>query len=275
MLILDMAPIWQSIISKFCDPFFSFSEPKRDHRLECERQLGRQIAARPSLELRHFASEAGKIRWRRRSKLLTRMIRHNFKILEVGCGLGSLTSELEGTGAEVTAIDISPDLVEMAARTKPWTRIDFKVRDAHKTGFDANYFDAIVVGSALHHLELNASLREFHRILRPGGVLICSEPNLLNPLNFIIKKMKFLFPQDGESRFESALVRWSLHKELISVGFCNVQVRAYDFLYPSTPKHLIQFVQKLEAVFESMPIVKEFAGSLLVEASKPKFTAPK
>nr|MCU0240511.1 methyltransferase domain-containing protein [Pyrinomonadaceae bacterium] len=43
----------------------------------------------------------------------------NFRVLDAGCGTGAMTEELARRGAEVVAIDISPALVEIAAKRLP------------------------------------------------------------------------------------------------------------------------------------------------------------
>jgi len=94
-------------------------------------------------------------------------------VLDAGCGPGHVTAHLAGLGLDARGLDLSPAMVEQARRLHPTLRfdagtvLDLPAADATLAGITALY--------SLIHLddaELRTALREFHRALRPGGLLL-------------------------------------------------------------------------------------------------------
>jgi len=87
------------------------------------------------------------------------------RILDVGCGEGSLTERIVAAGATVVGIDASP---EMAAAAKA-RGLDARVMNAEELTF-AREFDAVFSNAALHWVRNHdAMLSGVHRALKPGG----------------------------------------------------------------------------------------------------------
>jgi SAM-dependent methyltransferase len=57
----------------------------------------------------------------------------------------------------------------------------FLQRDCEDTGFPDRTFDAILCSGMLHHLDLARAFPELHRILKPGGRILCVEALSYNP----------------------------------------------------------------------------------------------
>lgn len=94
-------------------------------------------------------------------------------ILEVGCGTGNLARLLASRADEVTAIDLSPKMIELARRRSSGaSKVRFEVADIMKQPFPPNTFDAIVSIATLHHLQLQPALRRMSSWLKPGGRLL-------------------------------------------------------------------------------------------------------
>jgi SAM-dependent methyltransferase len=98
-------------------------------------------------------------------------------VLEVGCGTGVVARAIarrpEAKGP-VTAVDISPRLIEMARRLAQegglGGRIDFRVGDAHGLDLPDGGFDVVVMHTLVTHVaEPAAVLAEGRRLLRPGS----------------------------------------------------------------------------------------------------------
>lgn len=90
------------------------------------------------------------------------------RVLDAGCGTGALARHLARRGARVTAIDLSPGMIEVA-RARSDGDIDFRVADL--MDWQRGSFDWIVSVAALHHLPLAAALAHLRSLLRPGGRL--------------------------------------------------------------------------------------------------------
>lgn len=201
--------------------------------------------------------------------MLSSHITPEMRVLEIGCGTGYYTKELGKTGASITAIDISPDLLEIARANITSKNIAFKLENAYATTFEDNFFDAVLGSSVLHHLEVEKALREIFRILKPGATVMFTEPNMLNPQIAIEKNIPYIKEKLGDSPDETAFFKWQIKNLLKAVGFQNVSAIPFDFLHPAIPKPLIPFIKTLCMAAEKLPILKEIAGSLYINARKP------
>jgi len=89
------------------------------------------------------------------------------RILDVGCGTGQLTMEIAASGAEVTGIDRSAEMVAEAKRKFPELR--FEVMDAREIRMERK-FDAVFSNAALHWIkDAERVIAEVARVLKPGG----------------------------------------------------------------------------------------------------------
>lgn len=92
------------------------------------------------------------------------------RILDVGCGSGHLTKLIADTGADVTGMDSSPEMIATARAAYP--KINFVVADAAGFSF-AETFDAIFSNAALHWVErAEDAVICMSRALKPGGRFI-------------------------------------------------------------------------------------------------------
>jgi 2-polyprenyl-3-methyl-5-hydroxy-6-metoxy-1,4-benzoquinol methylase len=101
------------------------------------------------------------------------------RVADIAAGTGYGSELLARRGAaEVIGVDIAEDAVAYARRRHGSERVRFLRASGDSTGLETESLDAIVSFETLEHVpDDNALLAEFHRILRPGGLLICSTPN--------------------------------------------------------------------------------------------------
>ncbi|SRR6266403_1045246 len=192
-------------------------------------------------------------------------------ILEVGCGIGDFTKRLraiKNKTTKITAIDVTPRLIKNAKKNITQKNIEFRVDSLHKLSFKNNVFDIVCGISILHHVNLQKSLSEIYRVLKPNGEIFFTEPNMINPVNFLGLHLPFLRKKMEFSPDETAFRRWVLKNELKKRGFKTIKVANYDFLHPNTPKKFIPFVEKLGNMLEKLPLIKEISGSLIIYAKK-------
>jgi SAM-dependent methyltransferase len=240
-----------------------------DQRIRNEIAHGALIAGRAE-EIWNWSGPAGRRRWARRVAMLTRLIPDGATVLEVGCGTGLFTAELGSGRFHTISIDVSLDLIRQAhARCAAQPGSSLSIQNAYATALRADSVDVVVGMSVLHHLELAAALREFRRVLRPGGRLLFSEPNMLNPIILVQKNVPWVKRRAGDSPDETAFVRWPLGRALRLAGFEVERIEPFDFLHPSTPGVAVGAVERLSGWLEAIPLVREIAGSLLIVARKP------
>src|SRR3974390_1461295 len=94
------------------------------------------------------------------------------KILDVGCGTGSLTFALARAAdlGEIAAIDYSPVFVEQAIRRNTDPRIKVQQADACALPFEGGTFDRALALLVLHFVpEAGKAVAEMRRVVRPGG----------------------------------------------------------------------------------------------------------
>lgn len=99
------------------------------------------------------------------------------RLLDVGCGDGALSALVQGKVAEVHGMEWSESAIEKArARGVQVRKCDLN-RDPFP--YDDSWFDAVACLDVIEHvLEPRRLLHEIHRVLRPGGVLVLTTPNL-------------------------------------------------------------------------------------------------
>jgi len=89
------------------------------------------------------------------------------RILDLGCGTGTLTQELAACGAQVVGVDHSPEMIYEARKKFPQLR--FELCDARSLSFSGS-FDAVFSNAALHWIpEADLVIQGVSRALKPGG----------------------------------------------------------------------------------------------------------
>ncbi len=213
-----------------------------------------------------WSTPAGRIRWRRRVDFLRAgRPEGSRRILEIGAGTGTFTGALGTAPSRLFALDVAESLLAVAKQRTEG--VPFLCCDAHRLPFPDGVFDAVLGCSVLHHLRWEVAIAEFARVLRRGGVLRFSEPNLWNPQIFLQKKIPALKRRMGDSPDESAFTAATIRVHLRQAGFDPVTVRPYEFLHPSTPPRLIPLVERLESWIMETPL-RMFGGSLAIDARR-------
>ncbi len=237
-------------------------------RVAQEIRHGRFLAKHGAGEIWNWESHAGKLRWARRVKMIGGHLKPGMTILELGCGAGYFTKEFARSGAEIVAIDVSVELLEMAKANCPASNIRYEIQDACALTYSDAAFDSVVGSSILHHLEIETALREIRRVLKAGGTIYFTEPNMLNPQIAIQKNVPWIKRWLGDTPNETAFFRRPLCRLLERTGYRDVRIEPFDFLHPKTPAPLINGVDMLGGFLENLPVVSEFAGSLYIRAVK-------
>jgi ubiquinone/menaquinone biosynthesis C-methylase UbiE len=102
------------------------------------------------------------------------------RVLDVGCGTGSLALAARrtvGSVGQVAGIDASPEMIRRARgkARRAKLAIDFREAPAQALSFEPGSFDVVVSTLVLHQLppsDLHAAVAEMIRVLRPGGRLL-------------------------------------------------------------------------------------------------------
>jgi SAM-dependent methyltransferase len=240
-------------------------------RAENEISHGKWLAAQDTETVWGWGTPAGRLRANRRARLIAAGagLAPRKRALEIGCGTGMFTEMFAASGATILAVDISAELLDKARlRRLPAGQVTFlekRFEDCDVVG----PFDAVIGSSILHHLEVDAAIGHIRRLLKPGGRLSFAEPNMLNPQVYLERRFSHLPMFSYTSPDETAFVRWDLARRLRDAGFGAISISPFDWLHPSTPKPLIGVVQSAGRAVEHIPLLREFAGSLHIQAGVP------
>ena len=110
---------------------------------------------------------------------LKKKCKPGLKILDFGCGNGENGIYAAQQGADTLGIDISPEGVANAnlnaKKMGLSNRCKFIVMDGENLNFPDNTFDLGVEYGVLHHVDLDKSMKELSRVLKPNAEMICVE----------------------------------------------------------------------------------------------------
>lgn len=105
------------------------------------------------------------------------------RVLELACGTGEVTKLIHDLGHDVTALDFSETMLAAAtAKHAGKPRLRFILADAENTMEPDRSYDAIVCRHLVWTLTApEATFREWHRLLRPGGKLVIYDGDWSKP----------------------------------------------------------------------------------------------
>lgn len=149
-------------------------------------------------------------------KNLLSILPQGSKILDCGCGKGTLSNILFENGCDVYACDIDKKNFE-------FKNIPFKYVDLNKKlPYKSTYFDCVVCLEVIEHLENPWFLiREIHRVLNKRGLLIISSPNISNCLGriFFLFTGKIWLFRENQTGHINPVSFWEIKRILGDVGF--------------------------------------------------------
>jgi SAM-dependent methyltransferase len=172
-----------------------------------------------------------------RPDLLARLPDRLGRVLDVGCGAGVFGQELvaEGRADEVWGVDLSPDAVSEAGHRLAVAKVlDL---DRERVPFQRASFDTLIYGDVLEHLKFPwITLRDQRPLLRAGGRVFCSTPNI-GHRTAISRLLRQRWDYETEGLFDYTHLRFftrgSVEAMFRSAGFQTVKVES---LHPTSRK---------------------------------------
>jgi SAM-dependent methyltransferase len=121
-------------------------------------------------------------------------------ILELGCGCGEMSVYFAKKGANVIASDLSSGMLELVQKVAHVHNASLKVHhcSADDTGFPDQTFDIVYAANLLHHVDVEKTIREVHRVLKHGGHFVAWDPIAYNPAINIYRRMATEVRTDDE-----------------------------------------------------------------------------
>lgn len=149
---------------------------------------------------------------------------HGKRLLDIGGGLGESSVYFALQGAQVTMIDISPGMVDLACRLARHhgVAIAGRVSTAEDLGLPEESFDIVYVANTIHHVTDRERLyHQIAAILKPGGRFFSWDPVAYNPVINVYRRMA----TKNRTEDETPLKRADL--KLAKRYFKNVQHREF------------------------------------------------
>lgn len=191
----------------------------------------------------------------KRVRLIRRFLKPGSRILDTGCGTGTIAAALTQDGFRAMGIDASRGMLLQASRRA----VPAAQATALNLPFADGTFDGTLTFATLHHLETPEHVRrcisEMVRVTRSGGVVIVSDHNPVNPYwRSIMKRV----PQDcGDER----LVPLKEILEVLSeLPVSSVRTIRSGWVPEFVPRALMAFVRNAEFVLEATPIIRAFSA---------------
>ena len=167
-------------------------------------------------------------RFAERRELLLGHVAAGDRVLDLGCGDGAFAGALTGVGAVVTAVDVAGEAVRRARERAPGAQVE-RVTEGAGLPFAEDAFDLVWCGETLEHVaDVAGLLAEVRRVLRWGGTLLVTTPNVPR-LGVAVEALRGrpleerLDPRADHLRFFTAR---TLAGVLRDAGFAAVAVRA-------------------------------------------------
>lgn len=117
------------------------------------------------------------------NEVIEQLVTHGCRrIADIACGTGILADRIERElkPDEIYGIDMSDGMLAQARARS--TRVQWRKGPAEHLPFDDGALDAVVTTSAFHFFDQPAALREFHRVLAPGGLAMVVALSARSPL---------------------------------------------------------------------------------------------
>ena len=197
----------------------------------------------------------------------------NSEVLDYGCGIGSsMEKVINFNPKKITGIDISEVSIQKAMSKLKSTKINVHclVENCENTKINSSSFDIVYGTGILHHLQLDKSLNEIYRLLKPNGTLAFIEPLGSNPLINIYRKLT----PNSRSKDEHPLIKQDF--DYIRSKFREIQIKYYGFLtliffpfYSSPAKSaFFNLLSKIDQYLFKFKFFKHLAWSVLITAKK-------
>jgi SAM-dependent methyltransferase len=191
-------------------------------------------------------------------------------LVDVGCGTGTASRLFVASGLNVIGIEPNTEMrcaaAAMVVGEAAGPKVTYLGGRAESTGLPAAVADAVLSAQAFHWFEPNATLREFHRILKPDGwvILMWNERDERDTATAaygdVIRTAKETAAVEGprQARAGSALRNSPLFRQVEQVAFRNQQAldeegllgRAFSVSYaPHEAGEREEWTERLRAVF--------------------------
>jgi SAM-dependent methyltransferase len=176
---------------------------------------------------------AVKLRWLLWSFPALRSADASFRVLDYGCGTGTLLRLMRqaGLGATLAGCDVSREMLDEAARSWPadLAAPELHAQDGAEAAFPQGTFDLVIISAVLHHVAPEDRPNIYavlHRALRSAGSVAVFEHNPLNPVT------RYVVAHTPIDQNAILLRAGEVRNGLGEAGFSDIQTRYLMFFPP-------------------------------------------
>ena len=216
------------------------------------------------------------------------------RLLDVGADLGESSVYFALQGAEVTATDISPGMVDFAKRLAQHhgTSISGVVCPAEQLAVPDASFDLVYVANSIHHMpDKDRFFREVSRVLKPGGRFFSWDPVAYNPIINVYRRMATEVRTENEAPLRVSDLR-RVRQHFVNVGHREFwiatlalfikyylldrvhpnQDRYWKRIFKETPRSLWWWYPlfALDALLTRLPFIRFLAWNIVIWGEKPR-----
>ena len=194
-------------------------------------------------------------------------ITEGMKVLELGCGTGSLWSGKEdviGKFEKLVLTDLSTGMLESAKKNLgEKDNIEYKVADIQDLPFEDDSFDMVIANSMLYHVpDIDKGISEVRRVLKADGVFCCAT---LGENNFI-EQLAEWFRLSGEEFNPNHNFTMQNGEQKLRTAFSDIEARIYeDSLHISDIDDLVNYLSSLASLKALSDIPFERLKAIIME----------
>jgi 2-polyprenyl-3-methyl-5-hydroxy-6-metoxy-1,4-benzoquinol methylase len=184
-------------------------------------------------------------------------------LLDIGCAQGFFLFSASKAGYTTKGIEISQDAAAYAIKE---FGLDVEAKPFEELRFPENHFDVVTLWQVLEHVPYPLMmLKEVHRILKPGGLVVASTPNIGGIPAKILKKRWWDIKRLHLNQFTTE----TLANILQNAGFKNMSAVSYrgfvslSILLTMTLKYLDAY-ERLKALFNPDHILGKMLNKIML-----------
>lgn len=214
------------------------------------------------------------------------------KLLDLGVGLGESSVYFAKQGALVTAVDLSPEMVDLTLRLGQRYGVTIKgvVSGGEDLPVESDTYDFVYSANTLHHVsDRKRFFEQIHRVLKPGGRFFTIDPLVYNPIIHVYRRMATEVRTVDESPVSFGTLR------LARRYFVNLQHREFwiaslalflkyyliDGIHPNADRYWKRIYEEtadslwwwyplrsLDKVLSRIPLIRALAWNIVISGEK-------
>ncbi len=162
------------------------------------------------------------------------------KLLDIGCSYGFFMDVAKKSGWDVYGCELSKKQYEFAAKN----HANICNKQVQECGFQDNFFDVVTLYDVLEHVTSPSNfLRDVRQVLKPGGTLVITTPDLASPsakvmgrfwINFARMHLYYFTPETVSKLLGKAgftMTRCARHKRVAKLGVIVKWMSKYPLIY--------------------------------------------